>query len=340
MLPAITDIPLPALSGLAEEFALPPYAADQLANWLYARLATSFEEMTDLSKAARETLAGRFSISAVRLCGRLSASDGTQKLLLAGADGERFECVLIPSDGARTTVCLSTQAGCAMGCAFCRTAEIGLRRDLTLGEITGQLVELSRLAGTRVTNVVLMGMGEPLANMETVIEAIGIFRDSRAFDISRRRITLSTSGLVDKLREFVGRCDVKVAISLNATTDEVRSRIMPVNRLSPIAKIMEFAREYSRSFGDRITFEYVMIGGVNDSPDDAARLVSLIEGVRAKINLIPFNPYEGSEFAAPSDAAVERFWRHLYDRGVQVNVRASRGAEIMAACGQLASKNP
>ena len=314
------------------------YASSQLVSWLYARLAASFQEMTDLSKESRKVLAERYRLSALARADELIAPDLTRKLLLATADGLPVECVLIPAEEGRSTACLSTQAGCAMGCAFCRTAESGLKRNLTLGEITGQLVELCRESASAVTNVVFMGMGEPLANMEAVIDAIEILRDRRAFNLSRRRITLSTCGVIPKLREFVRLCEVKIAVSLNATTDEVRQRLMPVNSISPISEIMRFAREYGRTSRDRITFEYVMMRGVNDSRDDAARLSGLLKGLRAKINLIPFNPYEGSGFEPPAPETVEWWSEYLRSSGVQVNVRQSRGAEIMAACGQLAAK--
>ena len=338
MLPAITDIPLGKLSEATSELGLKSYAVRQLVLWLYARLARSFDEMTDLSKNARAVLAERYAISALERAQCLCASDGTRKLLLSGADGSCCECVMTPSDTGRITACLSTQVGCAMGCTFCRTAGMGFVRDLSQGEITGQLMELARESGAPITNVVLMGMGEPLANMETVLGAIELFREPDAFNLSKRRITLSTSGLVPELEEFCERADVKIAISLNATTDEVRDRIMPVNRRSPIAAIMRFAREYSQRSHNRITFEYVLMRGVNDTDEDAARLVGLLSGVGAKVNLIPFNPFEGSEFEAPLAGTALRWSGLLRDAGVQVNVRISRGQEIMAACGQLASK--
>jgi 23S rRNA (adenine2503-C2)-methyltransferase len=265
------------------------------------------------------------------------ASDGTIKMLCGARDGERVECVLLPSEDDRLTACLSTQAGCAMGCGFCRTAGMGFRRNLTLGEITGQLVLLARRASSPITNIVLMGMGEPLLNREAVEEAIAIFREDDAFGLSKRRITLSTSGVMPELEKFAERNDIKIAISLNATTDEVRSRLMPVNEKWPIAEIMNFCRDYSRRSRHRVTFEYVMIRDVNDSRDDAKRLVDLLRGVRAKINLIPFNPFEGSPYAAPDQKQVEWWREFLLEKGVQANIRISRGQEILAACGQLAS---
>jgi len=336
---AITDIPPERLRDVVAELGMKAYVATQIVTWLYGKLASSFEEMTDISKSGRAALAERFEIAAIDAVEERVASDGTVKLLCGARDGERVECVLLPSDDDRLTACLSTQAGCAMGCGFCRTASMGFRRNLTLGEITGQLVLLARRADSPITNIVLMGMGEPLLNREAVEEAIAIFRDDDAFGLSKRRITLSTSGILPELERFAERNDVKIAISLNATTDEIRSKLMPVNEKWPIAKIMEFSRSYSKRSRHRVTFEYVMIGGVNDSSDDAKRLVELLRGVRAKINLIPFNPFEGSPYRAPDPKTIE-WWRDfLLEKGVQANIRASRGQEILAACGQLASNS-
>ncbi len=335
---AITDIPASELGDFVSGLGMKPYAADQLIAWLYGKLASSFEEMTNLSKEGRARLSESCDISALKLAGEMRASDGTVKLLCEAHDGERIECVLLPADDERVTACLSTQAGCAMGCGFCRTAGMGFRRNLTLGEITGQLVLLAREAGKPITNIVLMGMGEPMHNREAVEQAIDLFRDERAFNISKRRITISSSGVLPELEKFAERNDIKIAISLNATTDEVRSKLMPVNERWPIARIMEFCRSYGERSRHRITFEYVMIRGVNDTRDDAARLVKLLKGMRAKINLIPFNPFEGSPYQAPETANVEWWREFLAGKGIQVNVRVSRGQEILAACGQLASR--
>ncbi len=330
-------MPCDELEAFVKGLGMKPYAADQLIVWLYGKLASSFEEMTDISKEGRARLADLCDVSAVERLDAMRAGDGTVKVLCRARDGERFECVLIPAEEDRLTACLSTQAGCAMGCGFCRTAGMGFRRNLTLGEITGQLVWLAREAGRPITNIVLMGMGEPLLNREAVEQAIAVFRDGRAFGISKRRITLSTSGIIDELEGFAEKNDVKIAISLNATTDEVRSELMPINRKWPIARIMEFSRGYSKRSRHRITFEYVMIRGVNDRDEDATRLVKLLKGVRAKVNLIPFNPFEGSAYDAPDPKRVEWWREFLAGKGIQVNVRVSRGQEILAACGQLAA---
>ncbi len=334
---AITDIPMQDLPELLVRMGCKPFAARQLLRWLYFQRATSFSEMTDLSLATREALTQQFEISAVRVCTRIDAEDGTFKLLLQGADGAAFECVLIPAEEGRTTVCLSTQSGCAMGCAFCRTASMGLVRDLTQGEILGQLIAVMQASERDVTNIVFMGMGEPMANIDAVSHAIEILLEREAFNISKRRITLSTSGLLDRLDTFVDRFDIKIAISLNATTDETRDRLMPVNHRYPIAKIMEFCRAYSQRTRHRMTFEYVLIRDVNDTAADVKRLSGGLKGIRAKINLIPFNPFEGTDLRAPLPETIELWSEELYRRGIQANIRISRGQEIMAACGQLAA---
>ena len=338
MLPAITDVPLRDLPAFVSQIGLRPFAAKQLLAWLYRHQASTFDEMTDLPAEARLLLQERYRLCAVERAGVQEAADGTRKLLLRGGDGAPFECVLIPTGEGRTTVCLSTQVGCAMGCGFCRTASMGLQRNLTQGEILGQLIELMRISPSPVTNIVLMGMGEPLANLDAVSDAVELMLHPDAFNLSKRRITLSTSGLLDALEEFVKRFDIKIAISLNATTDEARERLMPVNRRYGLEAIMAFCRAYSHRTRHRVTFEYVMIRGVNDTPQDERRLVRLLQGIRAKVNLIPFNPFEGSGMEAPIPEDVTRFSDTLHASGIQANIRVSRGQEILAACGQLASK--
>lgn len=337
--PAITDIPLGGMPALVREFGLKKFAANQIITWLYRERVSSFDEMTNISKPARAALAERFVIDAVRLDSFQTASDGTRKYVCRATDGAAVECVFIPSDDGRNTVCISTQVGCAMGCSFCRTAQMGLRRNLTQGEIIGQLICVMRDRDAPITNVVLMGMGEPLMNLTEVSNAVEIFLDHNAFGLSKRRVTLSTCGILDGLKEFAGRFGIKIAISLNATTDEARARIMPVNKKYPIAKIMEFCREYSKEARYRVTFEYILMHGVNDGMEDAERLVKLLKDFTAKVNLIPYNAFEGSEYKAPSMDVVERFADLLRDRKIQVNIRESRGREIMAACGQLAANS-
>lgn len=338
MLPPITDIPLKEFPKLVTDLGLKSYAANQLISWLYKRRAASFDDMTNLAKSARDILRSRFSIAAVELDKMQTATDGTKKFLCRAVDDEAVECVLIPAEDGRITVCLSTQVGCAMGCAFCRTASMGLRRNSTQGEILGQLIIAIRHASLDVTNLVLMGMGEPLANLKAVEAAIDVFLDERAFGLSKRRVTLSTCGLLPELEEFSHTYDIKIAISLNATTDEVRQRLMPITKKYPIAELMKFCKSYSQRSHYRITFEYVLIREINDTKEDAKRLVKLLAGVRGKINLIPFNPFEGSKFEASLPEALKWWQEFLYTNGIQANIRASRGQGILAACGQLAVK--
>ncbi len=335
----ITEMSLDDIRGKVVELGFRPFVADQIAAWVYKKNACLFSEMTNLSKDARETFSERFDVDALAVVETLLASDGTKKFLCkAKSDGALVECVLIPVGDGRTTVCISTQAGCRMGCAFCRTGSIGFARNLTSGEIVSQLLIAMRGSENPVTNVVLMGMGEPLENYDGVAGAIRIFCDDSGMAMSRRRITLSTCGLIPELDRFSREFDVKIAISLNASSDDVRNRLMPINKKYPIAKIMDFCRDYTKRSRHRITFEYVLLGGVNDSETDAKRLAALLKGIDAKINLIPFNPFEGSAFRAPDSGTVEWWSEYLYNCGIQTNIRASRGRDIMAACGQLAAE--
>ncbi|MFH1654481.1 MAG: 23S rRNA (adenine(2503)-C(2))-methyltransferase RlmN [Pseudomonadota bacterium] len=332
----IYDLKLSDFPAVVEDLGLKKYAANQIISWLYKKRVSGFDEMTNLTKAVRETLNQKFTCEALKIDKTLEAKDGTKKYRFKLSDGELIEAVDMPMEK-RRTVCISTQVGCAMNCAVCRTATLGLKRNLTQGEIVGQLLTIMNQNATPVTNVVLMGMGEPLANYEAVKGAVEIMIDTRAIEMSYRRVTLSTCGLIPELKRFVNDLPVMIAISLSATTDEVRSKIMPINKKYSIAKIMEFCREHSKDSKNRITIEYVLIGDVNDSKEDAARLVKLLRGVKAKINLIPFNSFEGCEYKSPSEEIVDFWYRFLHEKGIQTNVRVSRGHEIMAACGQLIS---
>ncbi|HQG13706.1 MAG: Dual-specificity RNA methyltransferase RlmN [bacterium ADurb.Bin270] len=334
----LTDLSLDSLKGLAEEAGLKPFAAAQIAQWIYQKHTDSVDAMTNISRDGRSRLNAICEVDPIEVDAVHGSSDGTRKLLCrAKSDGAIVECVLIPAGDGRTTVCISTQVGCLMGCAFCRTGSMGFTRNLTQGEIVSQLLIAMRGSENPVTNVVLMGMGEPLENYDGVAGAIRIFCDDSGLAMSRRRITLSTCGLIPELDRFSREFDVKIAISLNASSDDVRNRLMPINKKYPIAKIMDFCHGYTKRSRHRITFEYVMLGGVNDSESDAKRLVSLLKGVDAKINLIPFNPFEGSQFRSPDSSTVEWWSEYLYNCGIQTNIRASRGRDIMAACGQLAA---
>ncbi len=330
------DHDLPGLESVFERWGEKRFRARQVMNWLYKKGVTRFEEMTDLSAALRERLGREATAALPRTVAEQTSRDGTVKLLLELADGERVETVLMPDDG-RVTQCVSTQVGCAMGCAFCRTGTLGLRRHLTAGEIVAQVVVGQARVGPdrRITNVVFMGMGEPLHNFDNVVRAFRILSSDHGPNITRRRLTVSTAGLADRIRRLPPEMLGSLAVSLNATTDEVRDRIMPVNRRFPIQELLAALRESPLPPRDRYTVEYVLLGGVNDSPDDARRLVRLLSHVRCKVNLIAYNPHGDSPFAKPRPEAVEAFRKILLDKNFTATLRKSRGEDILAACGQL-----
>ena len=321
----------------AVSHGLPKYRADQLLHWIYERYAEDLQEITEFSKTLRTELAQSAVISNLELAARQRSQDGTEKFLFCLEDDHTIESVLIP-DKDRLTLCVSSQAGCAMGCSFCLTGDIGLIRNLKAHEIVDQIISVSRrISPRRITNIVLMGMGEPLANFDEVVEAL--WRITGLMGISKRRITLSTSGLVPKMIELPQRApDVNLAVSLNATTDEVRSRIMPINRTYPISELMSACRRYPLKPRRRITFEYVLIGGVNDTPADARRLVRMLRGIPCKVNLIPYNPDEQSSMKRPSEETVLAFQKTIADSNITVLVRESKGQDIFAACGQLKAR--
>jgi 23S rRNA (adenine2503-C2)-methyltransferase len=320
----------------AQREGQPAYRARQLLKWLYSQNAEHFEAMTDLSKDFRGWLAENARLSRVNREKILTDTDGTRKLLLRLHDGERIECVLI-DEGERLTLCLSSQVGCAYGCRFCLTGQDGFRRDLTAGEIVDQICAARKELGEgeRLTNLVFMGMGEPLANLEQVLKALEIITSDHGLNFSTRRITLSTVGLIPEMLRLSSLFPIKLAVSLHAADDETRSLIMPINRRYPLAKLLEACRTLELPRRDRITFEYLLLGGVNDSPGAARRLARLLGGLRAKINLIPFNQYPGAKFIAPSPTSVQEFQKVLQGEQLTATVRQSRGAGIMAACGQL-----
>jgi 23S rRNA (adenine2503-C2)-methyltransferase len=285
----------------------------------------------------REQLGQDFNISRLVIDRQADSVDGTVKFLFRLADDHSIESVLIP-ETRRLTLCISTQAGCGFGCAFCATALLGLKRNLRASEIVDQILEASRTLDDdrRITNVVLMGMGEPLANYRETLKALDVMTDNRwGIGISPRRITLSTVGLVPQIYRLMDETKVNLAISLHAATDELRNQLMPVNRKYSLRQLIDCCRALPIPRRKRITFEYVMLRGVNDSPADAHKLIELLRGIRCKINLIPFNPHPGSEFGRPETDDVEVFQQILYSQGLQVNVRRPRGDDIAAACGQL-----
>ncbi len=320
------------LTGLGEE----AFRAKQIVKWIYARGVVSFDEMTDISKALREELEQRFFISDWTPEAVETSSDGTRKYLYRLSDLETVESVRIPMDGGKDTLCISTQVGCAMQCQFCMTGSFGLTRNLEASEIVNQVCA-SRKDGP-LHNIVLMGMGEPLHNLNNVIKALEILYLDDGSGYGARRVTLSTSGLVPQMYELAKRIKVGLAVSLNATTDELRDQLMPINKKYPLAELMKACREIPLEPRQRITFEYILIGEINDTRADAKRLVKLLHGLRAKVNLIAFNEHPASEFKRPTASAVDEFQRYLLDRDIVAIKRASKGQDISAACGQLKGK--
>jgi 23S rRNA (adenine2503-C2)-methyltransferase len=329
--------------------------AQQLWHWIYVRGAQSFDAMSNVSKDLRARLAERFTLARPEVVVEQISSDGTRKWLLrlpGEHPGERpheVECVYIPETD-RGTLCVSSQVGCTLTCAFCHTGTQRLVRNLTPGEIVGQvMVARDRLhdwadrdtpsGGRLVTNIVMMGMGEPLYNFEAVRDALLIVSDNEGIGISKRRITLSTSGVVPNIARTGAEIGVSLAISLHAVRDELRDELVPINRKYPIAELLEACRNYpGASNARRITFEYVMLKGVNDSLDDARRLVKLLKGIPAKINLIPFNPWPGTRSECSDWAQIEKFSEYVFNAGYSSPVRTPRGRDILAACGQLKSE--
>ena len=305
---------------------------------MYRLGAPSFADLGQVSRVVRARLAQSFDSAALPDPGVERSRDGTCKLLFRLADGVAIETVLIP-DSPRQTVCVSSQVGCAMGCEFCATAQLGLRRNLTSAEIIGQVLAARRLlpAGERVSNVVFMGMGEPLHNYDAVLEAIEAMRADWGFGLSSRRITVSTVGLLPQLERLAAETEVAIAVSLTATTDSLRSRLMPVNRRFPLDQLVDTCRSLPIAQRRRITFEYVLLHGVNDGDADADRLAVLLHGVRAKVNLIPFNPHPGSIYERPLPGQVRSFQDRLLAARVSATVRKTRGDSVLAACGQLAA---
>jgi 23S rRNA (adenine2503-C2)-methyltransferase len=319
-----------------QEAGQPAYRARQLLKWIYAQNVEDFQKMTDVSKDFRGWLEQHARIPSVMREKVLTDTDGTRKLLFRLQDDERIESVLIDEER-RLTLCLSSQVGCAFGCRFCLTGEKGYRRNLSAGEIVDQICAARRELGPeeRITNLVFMGMGEPLANLQQVAKALEIITSDHGLNFSTRKVTLSTVGLVPEMLELSHMFPIKLAVSLHAADNETRSRLMPINRRYPLEELLEACRQLELPRRQRITFEYLLLAGVNDSSADARKLVKLLRGLRAKINLIPFNEYPGSPFQRPSPNRIEDFQKILQDKHFTATVRQSRGAGIMAACGQL-----
>jgi 23S rRNA (adenine2503-C2)-methyltransferase len=376
----LLDLDPAALARWLGERGQKPFRARQVSRWLHQRFADDFAAMTDLAKPLRELLAAEAEIRAPRVLRDTTAADGTRKWLLDAGNGNAVEAVYIPEDD-RGTLCISSQAGCALDCAFCSTGRQGFNRNLSTGEIVGQLWHANRtlrpdgvsvpwIEATRaeapprgansaptggseaaqprasgghtrapITNVVMMGMGEPLANFDNVVSALRLFLDDNAYGLSRRRVTLSTSGLVPWIDRLRDECPVALAVSLHAPTNELRDRLVPINRKHPLAELMAACMRYlERAPRDFVTFEYVMLDGVNDQPAHARALAALVRDVPCKINLIPFNPFAGSGFATTPRERIRAFAGALQDAGLVTTIRRTRGDDIDAACGQLAGQ--
>jgi 23S rRNA (adenine2503-C2)-methyltransferase len=335
--PDLAELELPELETALSTLGAKPFRARQLYRWVYRRGLESVDDMTDLSLRLREQLQAAVMFTTPRVTARQVSSDGTQKFLLALADGRTIEAVFIP-DTPAMTMCVSTQVGCAMRCGFCLTGQMGLARNLTAGEIAGQVRVLARELELqeRRFNIVLMGMGEPLHNYDATMKALRILATPEGLALTPRRVTLSTVGLLSGLERLAREPWLpNLAVSLHATTDQQRHTLIPTSRTQRLSDLIDACRRFPLKHRDRITFEYVLLDGVNDTPADATRLAALLGGLPAKVNLIPLNEAPGIPFARPSDQRVNRFAQSLATSGLNVSVRTSRGRDIRAACGQL-----
>jgi 23S rRNA (adenine2503-C2)-methyltransferase len=344
--PDLRSLSRPALEALVVSLGEKPFRTRQLVRWLHRNGAASLDEMTDLSKGLRQRLAEATTLTTLEVASEQRSVDGTIKWTWRTADGKLIESVYMPETD-RKTLCVSSQVGCALGCTFCMTGTMGLARHLTPGEIVDQvhranrrLVELGEGPGPRpLTNLVFMGMGEPLHNFEHLKVALGLLLDDDdGPNFSHRHVTVSTSGLVPAIRRLGEETQVKLAVSLNASTDAQRDRLMPINRRYPIGELLAACRAFPLRQGRRITFEYVLLAGQNDADEDAERLARLVRGIPAKINLIPYNDNPGLGFHAPDPARVEAFHQILLGRQITAVIRKNRGGDIAAACGQLAAE--
>jgi len=356
----LLGLPRAQLEEFVATLGSKPFRARQLMNWMYKRGVGSFADMTDLAKDFRARLGAQAEVRAPRIVATQRSADGTCKWLLQADATQAFEMVFIPEPD-RGTLCISSQVGCALDCSFCATAQQGFNRNLSTAEIVGQVWlaarELEReqreraaaVAGPetatavreerQVTNVVLMGMGEPLANFRNVVPALGILLDDFGFDLSRRRVTLSTSGLVPQIYKLAQESNVALAVSLHAPDDALRNELVPINRKHPIAELLQACWHYlDEQNGRSVTFEYVMLDGVNDSPAQARALARLLKGHPAKVNLIPFNPFPGTHYRRSPAPVIQRFRDELLQRGLLATIRRTRGEDIAAACGQLAGR--
>jgi 23S rRNA (adenine2503-C2)-methyltransferase len=336
---SLLGMPAESLVEFFENLDEKPYRARQLMRWLYERHVTDYAQMTDLSAALRKQLAELTTLSLPAVLKHEHSEDGTRKWLLDVGANQAVETVYIP-EPARGTLCISSQAGCALDCAFCATGYQGFNRNLTAAEIIGQVVLAAReIAPLPVTNVVFMGMGEPLANYRNVLPVVNLLIDEQAFGLSRRRVTISTAGVVPQILKLAADCNVALAVSLHAPSDELRDQLVPINKVHPIAELLDACWKYAEGQASRsITFEYVLLDGVNDSVAHAHELAKLLRRRPAKVNLIPFNAFPQSEFRCSPQLAIDAFWRTLRNAGLIATIRRPRGDDIAAACGQLAGR--
>jgi 23S rRNA (adenine2503-C2)-methyltransferase len=337
--PSLLGMPAANLVEFFENIAEKPYRARQIMSWLYQRHVTDYAQMTDLSAPLRKQLAELTALALPPVLKHEHSDDGTRKWLLDVGANQAVETVYIP-EANRGTLCISSQAGCALDCAFCATGHQGFNRNLTSAEIMAQVVLAAReIAPAKITNVVFMGMGEPLANYRNVLPVVHLLLDDQAFGLSRRRVTISTAGVVPQMLKLAEDCNVALAVSLHAPTDELRDRLVPINKVHKIAELLEACWKYAEGQASRsITFEYVLLEGVNDSVEQARQLVKLLRNRPAKVNLIPFNAFPESAFRCSSPAAIEAFWQTLRNSGLIATIRRPRGDDIAAACGQLAGR--
>jgi 23S rRNA (adenine2503-C2)-methyltransferase len=339
--PNLLDLDRKGLEGFFLARGEKVFRASQVMKWIYERGVTDFADMTNLSKALRSGLTDSASIQLPEVVADQLSSDGSRKWLLRLEDGNCIETVFIPEAG-RGTLCVSSQVGCVLNCSFCSTAQQGFNRNLSTGEIIAQVWVAARALGSRadsnriISNVVMMGMGEPLLNYDNVVRAMQIMQDDFGFGLSRRRITLSTAGIVPAIRQLRQDCDVSLAVSLHAPDDMLRNELVPLNRKYPIRELLAACRDYVGEGRRRVTFEYVLLDGINDTDAHASELVRCLEGVPAKVNLIPFNPFPGSNYRRSPRARVDRFFELLNRAGIVTITRKTRGDDIDAACGQLA----
>ncbi len=340
----LLGLPLAKMQDFFRDLGEKPFRAQQVMKWIHHHGVLEFEEMTNLGKALRERLAEVAEVRPPEIVSQQDSEDGTRKWAIRVAGGGLVETVLIP-DGQRGTLCVSSQVGCSLDCSFCSTGKQGFQRDLTAAEIIGQVwlalksyEAFQSGKGRKVTNVVMMGMGEPLLNFDNVVDAMELMMEDLAYGISKRRVTLSTSGVVPALDKLAECSEVSLAISLHAPNDELRNELVPINRKYPIAQLLDSASRYIDAQADSkrvVTVEYTLIAGINDSVEQARELAQLLRDFPCKINLIPFNPFNQSDYRRPSGNAVSRFWQVLVDAGFIVTVRTTRGDDIDAACGQL-----